>query len=377
MKWKRILFLAFGHVASDFYPGMLPALIPLLTERFGWKNVQAGILIMVMQIFANSMQTVVGILNDRRPMRWFLWAGPLISAIPFCFLLVIDNFSVMVVVMAIAGFGVSMYHPVGVVAAAHAADENRRGISMALFSSGGSVGVTIAPLALVFVVSVLGERYMPVIALPAIVMAVYFIIDKDVIVSEHSGHTMDELWNSLRENGRELFILWLISSFRAIVYMLVGSFLPKLYIERGATYAESAYFLSGTMLAGMIGLFVGGHMTDTFGRRKILAINMIASTPLLFAFLHTSSVISLAMLLLGVLTLSSTIPVNIIMAQRAAPKLAGMASSLVMGVSFMVGGLAAPAFGALADNIGIEPAYNVIFIFPLIGGLTVFFLREE
>ncbi|MFC1608257.1 MFS transporter, partial [Candidatus Latescibacterota bacterium] len=87
--------------------------------------------------------------------------------------------------------------------------------------------------------------------------------------------------------------------------------------------------------------------------------------------------ISTVLLLLGILALSSTIPVNIIMAQQAVPKLAGMASSLVMGVSFMVGGLAAPPFGALADRIGIEGAMNVIFIFPVIGGLAVFLLRSE
>ncbi len=159
--------------------------------------------------------------------------------------------------------------------------------------------------------------------------------------------------------------------------MLVGSFLPKLYIERGATYAQSAYFLSATMFAGMIGLFVGGHLSDIIGRRKIMAVNLFLSAPLLFAFLYTSGAVSSALLFLGILTLSSTIPANIIMAQKAAPKVAGMASSLVMGVSFVMGGLAAPPFGALADKIGIEAAYNYIFVLPILGSLTVLFLREE
>ena len=32
MRFRKILFLAFGHVASDFYPGMLAPLLPLVTE---------------------------------------------------------------------------------------------------------------------------------------------------------------------------------------------------------------------------------------------------------------------------------------------------------------------------------------------------------
>jgi FSR family fosmidomycin resistance protein-like MFS transporter len=150
-----------------------------------------------------------------------------------------------------------------------------------------------------------------------------------------------------------------------------------LTIARGATYAQSAYVLSAMLLAGMVGLFIGGHLSDKYGRRKIMAISMLTAFPLLYAFLYSRGALSMVLLLLGMLALSSTIPVNIILAQKAAPKLAGMASSLVMGVSFMMGGLAAPPFGALADKIGIEPAMNVLFIFPVLGGITVFSLRKE
>jgi len=377
MRWKRILFLACGHMASDFYPGMLAPLLPLITKRYGWSLAQAGFLVMVMQIFSNAMQPLFGVLNDRRPLRWFLWAGPLLSAAPFAFLLSIHRLDLMMVMLSIAGFGVAMYHPVSVVAAGHIAHENRKGISMALFSSGGSVGVTIAPLAVVLIVEVLGERFMPLLALPAIIMAAYFIRDKSIVVSEHHSHSSREMLLSLIGNRRELFVLWLVSLFRAVVYSLIQAFLPMLTIARGATYAQSAYVLSSMLLAGMVGLFIGGHLSDKYGRRKIMAISMLTASPLLYAFLYSRGALSMVLLLLGMLALSSTIPVNIILAQKAAPKLAGMASSLVMGVSFMMGGLAAPPFGALADKIGIEPAMNVIFIFPVLGGITVFSLRKE
>ena len=377
MRWKKILFLAFGHVAADFYPGMLAPLLPLVIERYGWSMARAGVLIMAMQISANAGQVVVGILNDHRPQKAFLWAGPLISAIPFSLVFMVQRFDLMLIVLAVSGFGVAMYHPVGVVAAGHIAHENRRGISMALFSAGGSVGVAIAPLALVFIVQVLDERYMPLIVLPAVVMAFYFICDKGFVVSDHKSHTVHEMIENLRENSRELFLLWIISSFRAMVYVILGSFLPMLMIARGSSFAVSNYFLSATLLAGMVGLFIGGHLSDIYGRRRIMAITMLASSPLLFGFLHTNGILSTVFILIGTSALSSTIPVNIILAQRATPKLAGMASSLVMGVSFMMGAVVAPPFGAIADSIGIETAMNVIFTFPLLGGITVFFLRKE
>ena len=83
------------------------------------------------------------------------------------------------------------------------------------------------------------------------------------------------------------------------------------------------------------------------------------------------------MLLLGFGALASTIPVNIFLAQRAAPKHAGMASSIVMGLPFAVASLVAPFFGALADSIGIETAMNTMFFIPVLGGIAVFFLRKD
>ena len=73
--------------------------------------------------------------------------------------------------------------------------------------------------------------------------------------------------------------------------MVIGNFLPMLMIDRGASFAGSAYYLSAALLAGMFGLFIGGHLSDLYGRRKIMAITMLISSPLLYGFLHTTGVI--------------------------------------------------------------------------------------
>ena len=377
MKWKRLAFLAFGHFASDFYPGLLAPILPIFTTHYGWSLAQTGLLVMVMNIFMNTLQPLIGLLNDRFPLRSFLWLGPALSAIPFCFIFQVKSFELMLVLLSAAGVGVAMYHPVGAVAAGHGVAEHRRVVSMAFFSSGGSVGVTTAPLAMILINNVLGEAWMPIVALPAILMFVYFIRGNDIAVSEHEGHTVREMFASMAGNVKELFILWSISGFRAMVYGIVGNFLALLMIARGYSYSASAYVLSASLLAGLIGMFIGGHLADRYGKRKIIALTMLISAPLLFGFSFTAGAVSVAFLLLGMVSLTSTLPVNIVLAQQAVPRLPGMASSLVMGLSFMFGALAAPPFGALADRIGIEAAMKVVFIFPVIGAGLVGFLRKE
>jgi len=377
MRLRRLLLLFFGHMTSDMYPGMLSPLLPLILERYGLSMATAGVLIMVLQGFCNLSQPFVGFLNDHHPMKSFLWLGLLVSAIPFCFILKFGRIDYMVVALAVSGLGVGMYHPVAVVAAGLIAREKHSGVTMALFSSGGSFGFMIAPLVVVLVVEVLGEQYMPIVLLPALAMTFFFTMERGFVVNDSHHLTIREWFSALSESRRELFILWMVASFRAIVSLNVGSFLPILAMARGASYVASAYFLTGTLFAAMIGMFVGGHLSDVHGRRKVMAITLLVSSPLLYIFLYTSGIFSIAALMLGMGALASTIPVNIYLAQRVAPRHAAVASSFVMGLPFAMAALVAPPFGALADRIGIEAAMNVMFFIPALGGIAVFFLRHE
>lgn len=375
-KIKSLVFLFLGHLSNDFYPGMVSPLLPVFTAQYGWSMAQAGLLITAMQLSCNISQPFFGIINDHRPTKSFIWIGLIIAGIPFCFVMKIDSLHIMAAVMIISGLGVGMFHPVSVVAAGRIATEKHKGISMALFSSGGHIGFMIAPMAAVLIIEVLGEMYMPIIIMPALIMALFFAFDKNIVVQESHGYSLKEWFSSLSGSGRELFILWLVSSFRGIVLLLVGHFLPIFAMARGASYAEGAYFLSASLLASMFGMLIGGHLSDTHGRKKVMVITMLISSPLLYAFLYTSGIVSVVLLLTGIATLCSSIPANIILAQRANPELAGMASSIVMGLPFAMGALTAIPFGALADHVGIEMAMNVPLILPILGGITVFFLRK-
>ena len=375
-KSKSIIFLFLGHFACDLYPGLLPPLLPIFSDRYGWSFTEAGILITVLQASCNISQPIIGIIYDHKPMKSLIWSGLIIAGLPFCFVMNINRFDIMIIAMVISGIGVGMFHPAAAVAAGRIANENRKGISMALFSSGGHVSFMIAPLVAVLIVEDLGDAYMPLVITPALIMALYFIFNRSFVVHEGHGFSLGEWFSSLFESGRELFILWIVSSFRAVVFVLLGSFLPMLAMARGASYAKAAYFLSITLFASMAGMFIGGHLSDIHGHRKIMTITLLVSTPLLYGFLYTSGIVSIIFLIMGMGTLSSTIPVNIILAQRANPKLAGVASSLVMGLSFAVGAFAATPFGVLADHIGIETAMKFPLILPVFGGITVLFLKR-
>jgi MFS transporter, FSR family, fosmidomycin resistance protein len=374
---KNIYYLSLGHFANDLYPGMLSPLLPVFIDRYGWSITQAGILITVMQSFANLSQPVFGIINDKWPSRKYIWLGLLIAGFPFLFILNISSINMMMFAMAVTGIGVGMYHPVAVVAAGMIAPENRKGFSMAIFTAGGQISFMLAPLIAVLIFEVIGEQYMPLILIPAIAVALYFALDKSIQINRGHSLSTSEWLSSFKGSRKQLTVLWLVSSFSSIAQMLINSFLPMFAIERGSSYSVGAYFLSASLFASMVGTFIGGHFSDIHGRKKIMVTAMFLSFPFLAAFLYTHGILSLVFLLIGICLLCTSIPIGIIIAQRTTPKLAGMASSLVMGLSYATGAIAATPFGALADKIGIEAAMNVPIVLPLLGGLFALMLRSD
>jgi FSR family fosmidomycin resistance protein-like MFS transporter len=63
--------------------------------------------------------------------------------------------------------------------------------------------------------------------------------------------------------------------------------------------------------------------------------------------------------LVGLLA-ASTAPLLLVMAQQLMIGRAGMASGLILGLSFIAGAVSAPLFGMLADAIGLQGAMRTL-----------------
>ena len=97
---------------------------------------------------------------------------------------------------------------------------------------------------------------------------------------------------------------------------------------------------------------------------------ILAVAPTAYFFTHagTAPLSLLALFLSGAFLLASQ-PSSIVWAQRAMPGSAGMASGMMMGLSFGFGSLGAALTAAIADQIGLAPAL-LLTTLPLI--LSIF-----
>jgi FSR family fosmidomycin resistance protein-like MFS transporter len=356
-----VLLLAFGHLFNDFYCNFLPVLLPIIMPKLDLSLTLAGVLVMVMSITSNLLQPVFGFFMDRHRMSWLL-----IPVIPFGALCItgigyIHTKYLLFLAIALTGLSVSAFHPLGSSLVSRVARMGKQGVSMSLYVAGGNIGYAIAPFIIVAFTQSYSLESLPWLMIPSLIMLILFAysgISRLTTVQALPQNTSQPL--SLRKMLLCPSILWLniAMALRCWVHVATSTFLPLLLISYGISQMTAGSLLTFFLVGCAAGGLIGGSLGDRLGHKKIiLSALMLSVLPTLYFFLHPALTISslLALFLSGACLLASQ-PSSIVWAQKAMPGNAGMASGMMMGMSFGVGAFGTMLTAFLADHIGLQVA---------------------
>jgi len=359
-----------GHFCADLYSGALGALQPLIVERFGLSLAGAGILGGTLVWSSSVVQPLYGYLSDRFRTRLFAALGPGIAGVFISALGLAPSYGWLLLMVMLGGAGIASFHPQASAQATLHIERNR-GRAMAVFISAGTLGYALGPAYFSVVAGRLGLDRMWWAAVPGILITVMMlsILPPPAAGSRrrHSGFD----WPALRAVWKPLTLLYALVFIRSIVQITFAQFIPLyLHRERGYSVPAASLLLSAYLAFGALGGFVGGHLADRFGSRRIITISMIGSVPFLAQFFFLDGWLSTLGLLLGGLILLFTIPVNVVMGQELVPSQAGTVSALMMGFAWGTAGLIfIPLTGWISDRISLHYALMSLTAFPLAGFL--------
>ena len=354
--------LSTGHGMVDFYGNFLPILLPLLMTQFGLSLTMCGVLVMVSSVTTNMLQPVIGCVMDRRNFSPLLpWLVPAAAA-PMCLVGYVSHTALLFLVVAVTGIAVAAYHPLSSMLIGRTAAEGRGNGMMSYFIAGGNAGMAFVPLILVAFLDCFPLRALPLLLLPTILIAVLFLRSGLCAVStlpEHAPAHPSKLSHVLF--ARTTITLNLAMGLRCWTHGAFGTFLPLLLVRSGEDTHAAGLFLMIFMVGGMVGGLVGGNLADSLsGRRIIVGALLLGILPSAYYFTHVSAdVLGGAVLFTAGFMLMAPQPSSIIWAQQALPENAGMASGMMLGMSFGLGSLGVAATAALGDQIGLAPALLV------------------
>jgi len=374
---KRVGILAFAHGVVDSYGGFLAPLFPLLVAKLGLSLTLVGSLAATAQVSSSLAQPLYGYWSDRMRKGYLLVAGPALAALFWSTIGFAPNYATIVLLLILGGVGVASFHPQGA-ALVGSVSRKRGGLGISLFSMGGSIGYSSGPLLAAAIVSGYGLESLAFAMIPGLLTS--FVMYRYAFASDvHMRRRNDtgQSGDSFRTRRGPLTLLCGIVLLRALVNGVFMNFLPLLLAERGSSLVIGGISVFVFLFPGSFGGVLGGHLSDRLGRKRVLIFSMAACLPFFYTSLFASGqVLSLILLACAGFLISSSTPVNIIMAQELVPGRASTASSLMMGFGWGLGALLITPFGMLADAFGIVLILYIAAGLPALGLLLATFLPE-
>lgn len=144
---QAIGLVGFAHMLSHVYPLALPPLLIPITRSLEMTAVEWGVAIGVFALTTGVLQTPMGFLIERIGGRKVLIGGLLLfSASYFLIGWQADSFWDLLVMMAIAGIGNSVFHPADYSLISSSISEERLGRAFSIHTFVGQVGFIVGPI---------------------------------------------------------------------------------------------------------------------------------------------------------------------------------------------------------------------------------------
>jgi FSR family fosmidomycin resistance protein-like MFS transporter len=232
----------------------------------------------------------------------------------------------------------------------------KRSIAMAVFVSGGTLGFSLGPLFAVSIVGWVGlERTWVAAALGvtvSLLLLAWFARERPRPRLVGPRPRLAELKPVLRP----LTLLYFAVVVRSAVSFGFMTFLPIFLTRRGMTVAHAGWIVTAYLSAGALGGFFGGWLSDRWGGRRVVITSFLVAAPLYLGFLFLPFATGIVSLVLGSLSLQTSLPVNVVMGQELSPRHSSTISSLLMGAAWGVGAVLVGPVGAVADAFGLHTA---------------------
>ena len=285
---------------------------------------------------------------------------------------VAPSYAVIALLLVTVGVSSAVLHSLAPVIAGRLAGR-RLGYSMGFWMVGGELGRTLGPIILVSAIAILGLEGLPWLMVGGVgASALLYLGVRGVSPAGKDQVEAGNLSMALRSMRDLLFPLSGVVVFRSFMMAAFATYLPIFLHEEGASLWFAGTSLSVLEAGGVIGALVGGSASDVLGRRKVLVASFLLTPLLMFALVLTPGWWRLPVLIpLGFFGLMAT-PVIMASVQESAPENRALANGIYMALNFVLRALTVVLVGALADRLGMRPAFLVCAILGLLGTPFVF-----
>lgn len=367
------------HLLNDMIQSVIPAIYPLLKEKFGFTFAQIGIITLVFQLTSSVLQPFVGRYADRHPQPYSLATGMCFTLTGLIALAFAPNFLLLLLSVALIGCGSSVFHPEAS-RVAQIASGGKKSLAQSIFQVGGNGGSAFGPLLAALIVIPHGQHAVGWFALAALLASLLLTrigYWYSLVLNEIKAHHRKRIFApcALPEKTirMALGILVLMIFSKYFFNACMTSYFTFYLIEKfDLSVQASQYCLFAYLAAFAIGTLLGGFLGDRYGRKYVILFSILGAAPFTLAMPYLNLGWTIVMAILTGLIIASAFSAIVVYATDLKPDKVGMIAGIFFGLMFGLGGIGSAFFGWLADRTSVEYIFHVSTWLPLLGIVAVF-----
>ena len=378
MKRGKIYIITLNHFTTDWYAGILKPLLPLIMVQFGLTGGQVSRLPAILGIIASFIQPYGAILGMKFGEKRVQIVTILLTAIFTSLIGSTKNLYIFILFLALGRIANSLFHPNGATYIGKLSSSKKH-TNMSIFSIGGTLGMAISSITIVWFVEHFGIEKMYLTSILGIAVAIFSIFYLDDL-SDHKDKITQSPGLGIVESSKNYGVkrLLTVAILRTFIGMIFTTLVPIYLHQLNYKLLWGGYFLTFGILASALGNYTGAVISDKKGAKFINILSSFTATIFIFIFLISHNLyIMLAAFILLLFIASFPISANIAFMQELIPNRKGVASSLVMGVSWGITNIIFMAISPLIDILGIHTIMIIIALTLPIGGIIALGLPGE
>ena len=372
--YSMLVICSISHFLNDMIQSIIPAIYPIMKEKFNYTFAQIGIITLVFQMTSSILQPFTGFYADKHPRPYALSVGMCFTLIGLLLLAFAENYFIILLAVSVVGFGSSIFHPTASLVT-QLASGGKKSLAQSIFQVGGNGGSAVGPLLAAIIILPFGQHAISWFALAALLAAIIMIrlgtwyrAKLSYVVTHQSAQPLINHDISRRTKYGALLILILLIFSKYFYTACITSYFTFFLIDKfGVSVQTSQLCLFVFLLAFAIGTVAGGMLGDKFGRKYVIWFSILGAAPFAIAMPFVNLTWTIICTFLSGLIIASAFSSIVVYATDLMPDKVGLIAGIFFGLMFGLGGLGSAFFGWLADKTSIEYIFQVSAFLPLLG----------
>lgn len=372
--YSMLVICSISHFLNDMIQSIIPAIYPIMKDKFNYSFAQIGIITLVFQMTSSILQPFTGFYADKHPRPYALSAGMCFTLIGLLLLAFAENYFIILLAVSVVGFGSSIFHPTASLVT-QLASGGKKSLAQSIFQVGGNGGSAVGPLLAAIIILPFGQHAISWFALAALLAAIIMIrlgtwykTKLSYVVTHQSAQPLINHNISRRTKYGALLILILLIFSKYFYTACITSYFTFFLIDKfGVSVQTSQLCLFVFLLAFAIGTVAGGMLGDKFGRKYVIWFSILGAAPFAIAMPFANLTWTIICTFLSGLIIASAFSSIVVYATDLMPDKVGLIAGIFFGLMFGLGGLGSAFFGWLADKTSIEYIFQVSAFLPLFG----------